>query len=40
MVARRLASANGTKVDDAGLDGVVLKGGDILGFGNVDVRFV
>ena len=35
-----LASTNGTKVNGVELDGVALKSGDILRFGNVEVQFV
>ncbi len=35
-----LGSANGTKVDDKELTGVLLKNGDILKFGDVEVQFV
>ena len=35
-----LASTNGTRVDDTELDGVVLKNGDVLKFGSVEVQFV
>jgi pSer/pThr/pTyr-binding forkhead associated (FHA) protein len=35
-----LGSANGTKVDDKEITGVLLKNGDILRFGDVEVQFV
>ena len=35
-----LGSANGTKVDDVELDGVLLRDGDILKFGETEVQFV